>query len=46
MYCCGHAPGMNNMNIKYFSREIIKVCMNPFQKNESESLVTDRFFCS
>lgn len=41
MYCCGHAPGMSNMNMKYFSREIIKVCLNPFQENKSESLVTD-----
>lgn len=41
VYCCGHAPGVNNMNIKDFSREITEVCLNQFQENKSESLVTD-----
>lgn len=41
MYCCDRATGVNNMNIKDFSREITEVCLNQFQENKSESLVTD-----
>jgi len=46
VYCCGRAPGVNNMNIKDFSREITEACLNQLQENKSESLVTDRFFRS